>query len=97
MSAVDARSPHPGSDGTLSRTACERCRRQKVRHVPSEKPSADTRADSFVAAVNVQPARDVVASQSPAPILSWPVVDVCQFVANLCGPSRPALSLMQLQ
>ncbi|KAF5551432.1 fungal transcriptional regulatory [Fusarium napiforme] len=31
MSAVDARFPHPGSDGTLSRTACERCRRQKLR------------------------------------------------------------------
>ncbi|EXA36739.1 hypothetical protein FOVG_12625 [Fusarium oxysporum f. sp. pisi HDV247] len=31
MSAVDTNSPRLGSDSTLSRTACERCRRQKLR------------------------------------------------------------------
>lgn len=34
MSAVDTNSPRLGSDSTLSRTACERCRRQKVRDIP---------------------------------------------------------------
>ncbi|KAI7771474.1 hypothetical protein LZL87_010914 [Fusarium oxysporum] len=31
MSVADINSPRPGSDSTLSRTACERCRRQKLR------------------------------------------------------------------
>ncbi|SCV52023.1 uncharacterized protein FFB14_12369 [Fusarium fujikuroi] len=31
MSAVDTNSPRPGLESSLSRTACERCRRQKLR------------------------------------------------------------------
>ncbi|KAF5640183.1 Zn(2)-Cys(6) zinc finger domain protein [Fusarium sp. NRRL 25303] len=64
---------------------------------PPKMPTADTRADSFVAVVNVQPARDVAASQSPAPILSWPIGDVSQLVVIPYGPSGSDLSLMQLQ